>query len=81
MHNKLSPAELQDSLSLKKQEKVIMTHLLYGTPEEKRILDMAYNDPELDPKVRTLITTCRNRLPHYIKREENPLSMPVKVQL
>lgn len=73
--------EIQNPIDLKAQEKVIMTHLLHGNAEELRRLDQASIDPELHPAVRGLIQECRRRLPYYVSRQDNPMSMPVKVQL
>lgn len=80
-HPSSKASEIQLPIDLKEQEKVIMTHLLYGSPKDLETLDRAYIDPELHPAVRGLIRECRRRLPNYISRLENPLSMPVKVQL
>ncbi|MBI5421578.1 hypothetical protein HZA44_00385 [Candidatus Peregrinibacteria bacterium] len=77
----LTAQEIQTNMDLNKQEKVIMSVLLYGNPEEQLRLDKAYNDPDLHLATKGLIDKCRRKLHHYVKREENPMSMPVKVQL
>jgi hypothetical protein len=50
------------------QERIIMSAILSGDKSQLERLENAYQDPELDPEVKTLIETCFDKARFFNQR-------------
>jgi hypothetical protein len=56
----------------REQERIIISHLLYGNDEELSRLDKAEKHPALQPEVRELISLCKEKVRSIFGRSGSP---------